>query len=108
MSLNPATPLTQIEEIIPDIDLLLIMTVNPGFGGQQFIKNTLPKITKARQLLNAFPNNQLLEVDGGVNLKNIGSIAKAGADVLVAGAAIFGTTDYKKTIADLKTAANGN
>lgn len=108
VSLNPATPLTQVEEIIPDIDLLLIMTVNPGFGGQQFIKNTLPKITKARQLLNAFPNNQLLEVDGGVNLKNIGSIAKAGADVLVAGAAIFGTNDYKKTIADLKAAVSGN
>jgi ribulose-phosphate 3-epimerase len=108
VSLNPATPLTQIEEIIPDIDLLLIMTVNPGFGGQQFIKTTLPKITKARQMLNASPHGQLLEVDGGVNLKNIGSIAKAGADVMVAGAAIFSTDDYKKTIADLKTAANSN
>ena len=104
VSLNPATPLTQIEEIIPDIDLLIIMTVNPGFGGQQFIKNTLPKIAKAAKLLSALSNKPLLEVDGGVNLKNIKSIAQAGADVLVAGAAIFGSPDYKKTIAELKAA----
>jgi ribulose-phosphate 3-epimerase len=104
VSLNPATPLTQIEEILPDIDLLLIMTVNPGFGGQQFIKSTLPKIARASQLLSALPQKPLLEVDGGVNLKNINSIARAGADVLVAGASIFGSTDYKKTIAELKAA----
>lgn len=108
VSLNPATPLTQIEEILPDIDLLLIMTVNPGFGGQQFIKTTLPKITKASQMLRALPNKPLLEVDGGVNLKNVGAIAQAGADVFVAGAAIFGTKDYQKTITALKAAANGN
>jgi ribulose-phosphate 3-epimerase len=108
VSLNPATPLTQIEEILPDIDLLLIMTVNPGFGGQQFIKTTLPKIAKASQMLTALPHKPLLEVDGGVNLKNVGAIAQAGADVLVAGAAIFGTKDYQKTITALKAAANGN
>jgi ribulose-phosphate 3-epimerase len=108
VSLNPATPLTQIEEILPDIDLLLIMTVNPGFGGQQFIKTTLPKIVKASQILTALPHKPLLEVDGGVNLKNIAGIAQAGADVLVAGAAIFGTKDYQKTITALKAAANGN
>jgi ribulose-phosphate 3-epimerase len=106
VSLNPATPLTQIEEIIPDIDLLLIMTVNPGFGGQQFIKNTLPKIAKAAKLLKALPNKPLLEVDGGVTLKNIQSIVQAGADVLVAGASIFGSNDYKETIAELKAALN--
>jgi ribulose-phosphate 3-epimerase len=106
VSLNPATPLTQIEEIIPDIDLLLIMTVNPGFGGQQFIKNTLPKIAKAAKLLRALPNKPLLEVDGGVTLKNIQSIVQAGADVLVAGASIFGSNDYKKTIAELQAALN--
>jgi ribulose-phosphate 3-epimerase len=106
VSLNPATPLTQIEEIIPDIDLLLIMTVNPGFGGQQFIKTTLPKIIKAREMLNALPNKPLLEVDGGVNLKNIASVALAGADVLVAGASIFGTENYSQTIPALKAAAN--
>ena len=105
VSLNPATPLTQIEEILADIDLLLIMTVNPGFGGQQFIKNTLPKIAKASQLLSALPNKPFLEVDGGVNLKNIKSIARAGAQVMVAGNSIFSTSDYKKTITELKAAA---
>lgn len=106
VSLNPATPLAQIEEIMPDIDLLLIMSVNPGFGGQQFIKTTLPKIIKARKMLNSLPNKPLLEVDGGVNLKNIASIALAGADVLVAGASIFGTENYSQTIPALKAAAN--
>jgi ribulose-phosphate 3-epimerase len=104
VSLNPATPLTQVEEILPDIDLLLIMTVNPGFGGQQFIKSTLPKIARAGQLLSALPNKPLLEVDGGVNLKNIKSIAQAGAQVLVAGNSVFSNSDYSKTIADLKAA----
>ena len=106
VSLNPATPLTLVEEILPDIDLLLIMTVNPGFGGQQFIQNMLPKITKAANLLSALPNKPLLEVDGGVNLQNIKAIAQAGAQVLVAGNAVFNTTDYNKTIAELKAAAN--
>ena len=108
VSLNPATPLTQIEEILPDIDLLLIMSVNPGFGGQQFIKTTLPKIIKAKKMLSTLSNKPLLEVDGGVNLKNIANIARAGANVLVAGASIFGTDDYQKTIAALKAAANSN
>ena len=108
VSLNPATPLTQIEEIIPDIDLLLIMSVNPGFGGQQFIQTTLPKIIKARKMLNTLSNKPLLEIDGGVNLKNISGIARAGADVLVAGASIFGTDDYQQTITALKYAANSN
>lgn len=106
VSLNPATPLALLEEILPDIDLLLIMTVNPGFGGQQFIQNMLPKITKAANLLSALPNKPLLEVDGGVNLQNIKAIAQAGAQVLVAGNAVFNTTDYNKTIAELKAAAN--
>ncbi len=106
VSLNPATPLTLVEEILPDIDLLLIMTVNPGFGGQQFIQNMLPKITKAANLLRELPNKPLLEVDGGVNLQNIKAIAQAGAQVLVAGNAVFNTADYDKTIAELKAAAN--
>ena len=108
VSLNPATPLTQIEEILPDIDLLLIMSVNPGFGGQQFIKTTLPKIIKAKEMLSILSNKPLLEVDGGVNLQNIAGIARAGADVFVAGASIFGTDDYQKTISALKAAANSN
>ena len=106
VSLNPATPLTQIKEIINYIDLLLVMTVNPGFGGQQFIGTSLAKIARAKKMLEAVPRQPLLEVDGGVNLKNIGDIAQAGADVIVAGAAIFGTDDYQKTIATMKLAAN--
>ena len=76
VSLNPATPLTQIEEIVHYIDLLLVMTVNPGFGGQQFIGTSLAKIARAKKILEAVPRQPLLEVDGGVNLKNIGDIAK--------------------------------
>jgi ribulose-phosphate 3-epimerase len=106
VSLNPATPLSQIEEILPDIDLVLIMSVNPGFGGQQFIKNALAKIKRANAMLAQLPHKPLLEVDGGVNLSNISSIAQAGADVLVAGAAIFGTDNYSQTIVALKAAAN--
>jgi ribulose-phosphate 3-epimerase len=107
VSLNPATPLSQIEEILPDIDLLLIMSVNPGFGGQRFIKSSLGKITRASAMMAKLPQKPLLEVDGGVNLANIASLAQAGADVLVAGAAVFGTADYTQTVAALKAAANG-
>jgi ribulose-phosphate 3-epimerase len=106
VSLNPATPLTQIEEIIHYIDLLLVMTVNPGFGGQQFIGTSLAKIARAKKMLETMPRQPLLEVDGGVNIKNIGDIAESGADIIVAGAAIFGSDDYQKTIASLKLAAN--
>ncbi len=105
VSLNPATPLSSIEEILPDIDLLLIMSVNPGFGGQKFIQASLSKIRRASDMITKLPKKPLLEVDGGVNLQNIGTIAQAGADVLVAGAAVFGTADYKQTITALKTAA---
>ena len=106
VSLNPATPLEQVEEIIHYIDLLLVMTVNPGFGGQQFIGTSLAKIARARKMLDSMPRRPLLEVDGGVNLKNIGDVAEAGADVIVAGAAVFGTEDYQKTITSLKMPAN--
>ncbi|MEE9912161.1 MAG: ribulose-phosphate 3-epimerase [Deltaproteobacteria bacterium] len=106
VSLNPATPLSSIEEILTDIDLLLIMSVNPGFGGQQFIRGSLSKLKRASEMAAKLPVKPLLEVDGGVNLQNIASIAQAGADVLVAGAAVFGTADYTQTIADLKAAAN--
>jgi ribulose-phosphate 3-epimerase len=102
ISLNPATPLTQVEEILPDIYLLLIMTVNPGFGGQQFIEKSLDKISETRKMIDALAKKPLLEVDGGVNLQNIKSIGNAGADVFVAGAAVFGSGDYAKTIAEMK------
>lgn len=106
ISLNPATSLCSVEEILPDVDLLLIMSVNPGFGGQKFIQSSLAKIKRASAMIVKLSPKTLLEVDGGVNLQNIGSIAQAGADVLVAGAAVFGANDYLRTIAALKAEAN--
>ena len=103
VSLNPATPLVQVEEILPDLDLLLVMSVNPGFGGQRFIDGVLPRIRRAKEMIAAAAPRVLLEVDGGVTVDNIGAIARAGADVLVAGAAIFGSPDYAGTIAAMKT-----
>jgi len=102
VSLNPATPLVQVEPILPDIDLLLVMTVNPGFGGQKFIEGSLSRIRQAKEAIRAVAPGVLLEVDGGVTLKNIRSISDAGADVLVAGSAIFGSGDYAGTIGKMK------
>jgi ribulose-phosphate 3-epimerase len=102
ISLNPATPLVKFETILPDIDLLLIMTVNPGFGGQKFIEGSLSRIRQAQEMIRASASAVLLEVDGGVTLKNIRSIADAGADILVAGSAIFGSSDYPATIGAMK------
>jgi len=102
VSLNPSTPLACVEEILPDIDLLLIMTVNPGFGGQKFISGMLPKIRKARELAQTRGLKMAIEVDGGVTAENIGTLAEAGADIFVAGAAIFGSTSYSDTIARMK------
>ena len=102
VSLNPATPLSFVESILTDIDLLLIMTVNPGFGGQQFIKTMLSKIRQARDLIDRFAPAVLLEVDGGVTLTNMPAILKAGADVFVAGASIFGSGNYRDTIGKMK------
>ena len=102
VSLNPATPLALVEPILPDIDLLLVMTVNPGFGGQKFISGMIPKISAAKRMIQRAAPEVLLEVDGGVHLKNIRSIADAGADVLVAGSAIFGSRDYAATIRTMK------
>lgn len=98
VSLNPATPLSFLDHIIDDIDLLLIMTVNPGFGGQSFIETMLPKITEARRLIDSRKPGVFLEVDGGVTVDNIATIAGAGADVLVAGSAIFSSGDYGATM----------
>ena len=89
VALNPATTLGSIEEIVPYVDLILIMSVNPGFGGQAFIPATLPKIAKLRQILDEKKLNVELEVDGGITIDNIPSIVEAGADVLVAGNSVF-------------------
>ena len=102
VSLNPATPLAFIEPVLPDMDLLLIMTVNPGFGGQQFIRTMLPKIRQARAWIDRLPHSIVLEVDGGVTPANAPEIIEAGADVLVAGAAVFGSGDYRAAIGGLK------
>jgi ribulose-phosphate 3-epimerase len=107
VSLNPSTPLSCIEEILPDIDLLLIMTVNPGFGGQKFIPGMLSKVRRAREIMQARSLGTLIEVDGGVTVDNIGTLAEAGADVFVAGASVFGSPSYGDTIARMKAILGG-
>jgi ribulose-phosphate 3-epimerase len=93
-----------LDEILPDVDLVLIMSVNPGFGGQQFIASCLKKVAAVRQLLDRIGSRALLEVDGGVKVDNAAQVLAAGADVLVAGSAIFSSRDYASTIAALRAA----
>ena len=102
--LNPATPLTWLDHALEQIDLLLLMSVNPGFAGQQFIAPVLGKLREARQRIDASGRELRLEIDGGVRLDNIGAIAGAGADVFVAGSAIFGARDYVATIRAMRAA----
>jgi ribulose-phosphate 3-epimerase len=106
VSLNPATPLHVLEYIINDLDLVLLMTVNPGFGGQSFIEACLPKIHSLRALLDRYGSEAELEIDGGVKPANIARISHAGADVFVAGSAVFGATDYAATISEMKRLAH--
>lgn len=106
VSLNPATPISSAEEILGEIDLLLIMSVNPGFGGQGFIPSVLNKIREARTMIDAQKLNIDLEVDGGVKVDNTQMLAKAGIDVFVAGSAIFQSSDYGQTIKELRTKAS--
>jgi ribulose-phosphate 3-epimerase len=105
VSLNPATPLNVLEYVLADLDLVLLMTVNPGFGGQSFIEECLPKIQSLRAMLDKRGLEAELEVDGGVKVDNIARIAHAGADVFVAGSAVFGSSDYAATIKALKAQA---
>jgi ribulose-phosphate 3-epimerase len=104
---NPATPLSHLDHVIDKVDLILIMSVNPGFGGQQFIPQALKKLAAARSRIDATGRDIWLEVDGGVKVDNIGEIARAGADTFVAGSAIFGTKDYKSTISAMRAAIGG-
>ena len=99
---NPATPLSHLDYVMDKIDVILLMSVNPGFGGQSFIPATLEKLRQARQRIDASGFDIRLEVDGGVKIDNIGEIAAAGADMFVAGSAIFNTNDYTKTINDMR------
>ena len=101
--LNPATPLSILDYVMDKLDVILLMSVNPGFGGQSFIPGTLNKLRQVRKLIDQSGYDIRLEVDGGVKVDNIGAIAEAGADMFVAGSAIFGHPDYKKVIDDMRT-----
>lgn len=96
--LNPGSPISLINDLLEEVDLVLLMSVNPGFGGQKFISKTLEKIRKLRKKLDKLKTPVRLEVDGGINLDNIKEVSNAGADTFVMGSAIFGSNDYKKTI----------
>lgn len=100
---NPATPLNWLEHVIDKVDMILIMSVNPGFGGQKFIPSSLNKLRQARQIIAASGREIRLEIDGGVKVDNIGDIAAAGADTFVAGSAIFGSDSYSDTITAMRS-----
>lgn len=104
VALNPHTPVSAVEEVIQDIDLLLIMSVNPGFGGQKFIENTYAKIEKAKNLIIQKNASTLIEIDGGVNVENASKLIACGADALVAGSAVFANENPTQVISDLKNA----
>lgn len=106
VALNPHTPITVLEEIISDLDLICIMSVNPGFGGQQFIGNTYDKVRRLRALINAKNAEVMIEIDGGVTSDNAAALVQAGADVLVAGSFVFKSQKPSKTISNLHTIAN--
>lgn len=105
VALNPHTPISLLEDVIQDIDLVCIMSVNPGFGGQSFIENTYDKVRKLRQLITEKGASTLIEIDGGVTSANAKQLVDAGADVLVAGSFVFNAQDQLATIADLKKIA---
>jgi ribulose-phosphate 3-epimerase len=102
VAINPHTSVSVLEDIIQDIDLLLIMSVNPGFGGQSFIENTYKKVMQAKELINSFNSRALIEVDGGVSTKNAKKLIEAGADALVAGSFVFNSDNPKEAISSIK------
>ena len=102
VALNPATPLCTIADILPDIDLLLIMSVNPGFGGQSFIPGSLAKLRAAREMIDRIKPAVLLEIDGGIKADNAAAVREAGVDAMVSGSGIYGHDDYRAMIAGLK------
>ncbi len=102
VALNPSTPISALEWVLEDIDYVLIMSVNPGFGGQKFIENSLQKIQTLRQMITNGGYSTLIQVDGGVNNTTIGKIASAGADIFVAGSAIYNTNNYQESIAHFR------
>ena len=102
VALNPHTPVALLEDVIQDIDVLLLMSVNPGFGGQSFIENTYKKVRQAKALIEQVGAHAIIEIDGGVSLKNVKALVEAGADALVTGSFIFNATNPTQTIAELK------
>lgn len=105
--LNPATPLEAIEWVLEDVDLVMIMSVNPGFGGQSFIPSSLPKIRRLKEMIDSRGLKVGIEVDGGIGPDNIGEVVAAGANIFVAGSAIFGQPDYRQVITRMKAAFPG-
>ena len=103
--LNPSTPVAEISEVAGDVDFVLVMSVNPGFGGQSFIPRSESKVAEVRALLDSAGNTGLVEIDGGIDMQTVGRVVKAGARMLVAGNAIFGTTDPERAARELKAAA---
>jgi ribulose-phosphate 3-epimerase len=104
--LNPSTPAALLEDIAPDVDFVLVMSVNPGFGGQSFIPNTLQKLRRVRAVLTAAGSSAPIEIDGGIDLTNVAEVVAAGANILVVGQAIFGTSDAEAATRTLRAAAN--
>ncbi|MBC7633228.1 ribulose-phosphate 3-epimerase [Aeromicrobium sp.] len=107
MALRPATPIEPYEDLLPELDMILVMTVEPGFGGQAFLDMCLPKIRRARTLIDKHGGDIWLQVDGGVSLDTIERCAEAGADVFVAGSAVFGAEDPDRMVAELRAQAGG-
>jgi len=108
VSLNPATPLDTLEYVLGDLDMVLLMTVNPGFGGQEFIGEVLPKIKRLKEMIKTRGLSTEIEVDGGINADTIGLASSAGADIFVAGSAVFKSRDYSETIRIMKERIDGN
>ena len=108
VSINPATPISSLENILEYVDLVLVMSVNPGFGGQKFIESSLEKIRKLKRIREENRYNFVIEVDGGVNLENGRKLVKAGADILVAGSSVFAADDIVKRVKKFKKILNGN
>ena len=107
VSLNPATPASTLDEILPYVDLILVMSVNPGFGGQSFIQTCLPKVERIAKMAKALNPNVLISIDGGVGPKQMPALVKAGCEVFVAGSAVFGRPDVAKAIRELREATKG-
>lgn len=102
VSLNPATPINVLDHVLEDVDMILIMTVNPGFGGQKFIQPMIPKIRALKQKITESGRDIAIEVDGGIVVENIKTVSEAGADIFVSGSGILNTPDYQKTISEMK------